>query len=407
MSQAGSVGIETSGRTALEAHPEDRRPRRDGDTQTINRPDQNRSRDDQRDGDVTDQDRSSNGGNGKKRSRWLRPVLMVGGVVILLVLVLLYWLFTGGSVDITDTYVRAARVNLSTDVSGLVKKVEVHDHQTVQPGQVLFRLDPSNFRIAIASAQANLDAVKQQISGSRQSYAASIAQVKAQMVLIHNDQINFDRYASLVKSGGVTRAAYDNAKYKLAGDQAKLAALKAQSGVSLAKLNENPKIHYSKLPSYKAAVAELDRAKLNYRHSVVRAPFAGVVTETEKLQPGMFLAAGTAAFGLVSTTDVWIRSQPKESELTWVKPGDKTKIHVDTYPGKTWNGVVASISPASGSSFSILPAQNSSGNWVKVVQRIPLRVNITSGPSGFVLRNGMSAEVTIVTGHKRKLSNLF
>ena len=409
MSQAGSVELETAGRTALEAHPEDRRPRRDGDTQTINRRDQgqNRTGGDQQDGDDAGQDRSGNGGNGKKRSRWLRPVLMVGGVIILLVLVLLYWLFTGGSVDITDTYVKAARVNLSTDVSGLVKQVEVHDHQTVQPGQVLFRLDPSNFRIAIASAQANLDAVKQQISGSRQSYAASIAQVKAQMVLIHNDQINFDRYASLVKSGGVTRAAYDNAKYKLAGDQAKLAALKAQSGVSLAKLNENPKIHYSKLPSYKAAVAELDRAKLNYRHSVVRAPFAGVVTETEKLQPGMYLAAGTAAFGLVSTTDVWVRSQPKESELTWVKPGDKAKIHIDTYPGKTWNGVVASISPASGSSFSILPAQNSSGNWVKVVQRIPLRVNITSGPNGFVLRNGMSAEVTIVTGHKRKLSDLF
>ncbi len=412
MSQAGSVGIEQAGRTTLEAHPEEKRTRRDGDTQTINRPDQGQNRGRNR-GDDDDADQGDSGqigdkgGNGrKKRGSWLRTILMLGGVIILLALVLLYWLFTGGSIDITDTYVRAANVSLSTDVSGLVKKVEVRDHQTVQPGQVLFRLDPSSFLIAIQSAQANLDAVKQQISGARQSYEASVAQVQAQSVLIDNDKINFDRYASLVRSGGVTRAQYDNAKYKLAGDQATLAALEAQRGVSLAKLNENPKIHYSKLPSYQAAMAELDRAKLNYRHSVVRAPFAGVVTETEKLQPGMYLAAGTAAFGLVSTTDVWVRSQPKESELTWVKPGDKVKIHVDTYPGKIWNGVVASISPASGSSFSILPAQNSSGNWVKVVQRIPLRVDIQNGPKDYVLRDGMSAEISIITGHKRKLSDL-
>jgi membrane fusion protein (multidrug efflux system) len=343
----------------------------------------------------------------KPKSKLLRRVLMVGGVLILLVAVLLYWLFTGGSVDITDTYVRAARVSISTDVSGLVKKVDVRDHQEVKAGQVLFQLDPSRFQIAIAAAKANLAQVKQQFYGARHSYLAQVAKVKAQEVLVHNDQLNYNRYAALVRSGSVTRADYDNAKYQLAGAQAQLAALKAQTGVSLAKLSNNPKIHLKETPQYKAALANLDQAELNYRHSIVRAPFDGVVTETEKLQPGMYLPAGTAAFGLVSNSDVWVRSQPKETELTWVRPGDKAKIHVDTYPGKVWNGVVASISPASGSSFSILPAQNSSGNWVKVVQRIPLRVNITNGPKGLPLRNGMSAEVTIVTGHKRKISDLF
>lgn len=361
------------------------------------------TRDDDRARDVKTQDATKQ----KPKSKLLRRVLMIGGVIILLVLVLLYWLFSGGSVSITDTYVRAATVSLSTDVSGLVKSVDVRDNQRVKAGQALFRLAPSQFLIAIDAAQANLAEVKQQFYGAKHTYYGQVATVKAQEVMVQNDQLNYNRYASLVKSGGVTRAEYDNAKYQLAGAQAKLNALQARTGVSLAKLSGNPKIPLEQTPQYKAAQARLDQAKLNYRHSIVRAPFAGVVTETEKLQPGMFLAAGTAAFGLVSNSDVWIRSQPKESELTWVKPGDKVKVHVDTYPGKTWDGVVASISPASGSSFSILPAQNSSGNWVKVVQRIPLRVDITGGPKNLVLRNGMSAEVTIITGHKRKISDLF
>ncbi|HET9147502.1 MAG TPA: biotin/lipoyl-binding protein, partial [Acetobacteraceae bacterium] len=198
----------------------------------------------------------------KPKSKLLRRVLMVGGVLILLVAVLLYWLFTGGSVDITDTYVRAARVSISTDVSGLVKKVDVQDHQEVKAGQVLFRLDPSRFQIAIAAAKANLAQVKQQFYGARHSYLAQVAKVKAQEVLVHNDQLNYNRYAALVRSGSVTRADYDNAKYKLAGAQAQLAALKAQTGVSLAKLSNDPKIHLKKTPQYKAALANLDQAEL-------------------------------------------------------------------------------------------------------------------------------------------------
>lgn len=343
----------------------------------------------------------------RSRSRLLRPLLMIGGVVLILVVVLLYWLFTGGSVSVTDTYVRASRVNLSTDVSGLVEKVAVHDHEAVKPGQVLFRLHPTRFIVAVDRAKAQLAEVGQQIEAARHSYEAQVAKIRVQNAVVENDRLNYRRYASLVHGGGVTQADYDNAKYKLSGAQATLASMEAQAGVDLAKLSGNPKIHAADTPQYKAAVAALAAAQLNYNHSIVRAPFAGVVTETEKLQPGMYLPAGTAAFGLVSTTDVWVRSQPKETQLTWVKTGDKVNVHIDSYPGKVWHGVVASISPASGSSFSILPAQNSSGNWVKVVQRIPLRVNITNGPKHLALRNGMSAEITILTGHKRKLSDLF
>lgn len=344
---------------------------------------------------------------GASASRMLRPILMIGGTALILVLVLLYWLFTGGSVSVTDTYVRAARVSLSTDVSGLVQKVDVHDHEQVKAGQVLFRLDPSRFTVAIDQAKAKLGEVRQQVEGARHAYKAQLAKINVQQAVVANDRQNYQRYAALVRGGGVTKSDYDNAKYKLQGAEATLDAMQAQSGVDLAKLSGNPQIKVADTPQFKAAAAAVATARLNYRHSIVKAPFDGVVTETEKLEPGMFLPAGTAAFGLVSTSNVWIRSQPKETQLTWVKPGDKVNIHIDTYPGKLWHGVVASISPASGSSFSILPAENSSGNWVKVVQRIPLRVNIKSGPKDLVLRNGMTAEVDIITGHQHKLSNLF
>ena len=345
---------------------------------------------------------------GRSRSgRMLRPLLMIGGVLVILGAILVYWLLSGGTVNVTDTYVRAARVALSTDVSGLVETVDVHDNQQVKKGQVLFTLDPSRFRVAIAQAKANLAEVGQEIEATRAGYRAEIAKIRTQQSVVDNDRLNFARYAALVHTGGVTRTAYDDAKYKLQGDEATLASMTAQAGVDLAKLSGNPKIKIGDTPQYKAAKAALATAELNYRHSIVRAPFAGVVTETDKLEPGMFLPSGTSAFALVSTSDVWIRSQPKETSLTWVKPGDKVKVHVDAYPGQTWQGVVASISPASGSSFSILPAENSSGNWVKVVQRIPLRVNITGGPKDLVLRNGMTAEITITTGHQNRLSDLF
>ncbi|CAG4918106.1 unnamed protein product [Acidocella sp. C78] len=344
---------------------------------------------------------------GRRSGRMLRPLLMIGGVAVILGAILVYWLVSGGTVSVTDTYVQAGKVALSTDVSGLVETIDVHDNEKVKKGQVLFTLDPSRFEVAIAQAKANLAEVSQQVEATRAGYRAEIAKIRTQQSVVDNDRLNFKRYAALVHTGGVTRTAYDDAKYKLQGDEATLDAMTAQAGVDLAKLSGDPKIKAQDTPQYKAAKAALATAELNYRHSIVRAPFAGVVTETDKLRPGMFLPAGTAAFALVSNTDIWIRSQPKETSLTWVKPGDKVSVHVDTYPGRTWQGVVASIAPASGSSFSILPAENSSGNWVKVVQRIPLRVNIIGGPKNLVLRNGMTAEITIHTGHQNRLSDLF
>jgi membrane fusion protein (multidrug efflux system) len=341
------------------------------------------------------------------RARLLRPVLMGGGILLVLIGGLLFWLAGGRYVSSDDTYVDAAKVALSTDVSGLVDEVDVRDNQHVYAGQVLFKLGQSQAAINVASAQAQLDQVRLDITGAKRGYAQSLQDIRMQGIAVQKDQADLARYAAVVGNGGVTRSVYDDARFKLEADQAQLTALQDQAGVQLAKLNDNPQIDVEDTPAYKSALAQLKTAKLDQSDSVVTAPYSGFVTMVEQLQPGMYLPAGTAAFGLVSDTDVWVTAQPKESQLTWVRVGQPVTITVDTYPGQTWSGVVESISPASGSEFSILPAQNSSGNWVKVVQRIPVRVKITGGPSGFALRDGMSAEISIDTQHRRHLSDLF
>jgi membrane fusion protein (multidrug efflux system) len=155
------------------------------------------------------------------------------------------------------------------------------------------------------------------------------------------------------------------------------------------------------------AKARLDEAQRELDHTVIYAPFDGIVTQVDTVQPGMYLAASTAAFGIISTQHLWVEANPKETELTWVKPGDPVDVTVDTYPGRIWKGEVESIAPNSGSEFSVLPAQNTSGNWVKVVQRIPVRIRVDRKPGDPELRAGMSVEAEIDTDHHRTWHDLF
>jgi len=341
------------------------------------------------------------------RSKLLRPVLMLGGVVLVAFGALLFWLFGGVYVSTDDSYVDAAKVALSTDVSGLVGNVYVRDNQHVQQGDPLFSLGQSQYNIAVAQGQAEVAQSLENINAAKRGYAQAVAQMQTQNVMIEKDQADVGRYAAVVEKGGVTRAMYDDSRFQLQADQDKLNELEQAAGLQLAKLQGDPNIDPAQTPEYQQAEADLQNAQRNLRHTVVKAPFSGTVTEVEQLQPGMFLPAGTSAFGLVSDTDVYVTAQPKEDQLTWVRPGQSVDVTVDTYPDQHWKGVVESISPASGSEFSILPAQNSSGNWVKVVQRIPVRVQIVSGPADLPLRAGMSAEITIDTDHHRHLSDLF
>ncbi|GAN78805.1 HlyD family secretion protein [Acidocella aminolytica] len=342
----------------------------------------------------------------RRRAR-LRPVLMIGGIVLVALASLLYWLFGGRYVYTDDAYVNAAKVSLSTDVTGLVNQIYVQDNQYVAAGQKLFDLGQKSFAISVEAARAQLAQTVQDINAAKHGYQMAQAQIAAQQAQVESDKSNLARYAAVVKTGGATRAQYDDARFALQGDEAKLKQMQAVAGQQLAKLSGQPDIDPTKTPQYLAALANLNQALLNQQHSVVYAPYSGTVTHVEKLQPGMLLPAGTAAFGLVSNKDVYITAQPKENQMTWVRQGQSVNITVDAYPGKHWKGEVQSISPATGSQFSILPAQNSSGNWVKVVQRIPVRIKILSGPKDMTLRAGMSVEISIDTNHHRHLSDLF
>lgn len=342
----------------------------------------------------------------EKRNK-LRPILMIGGVIVVLLVCFLFWLFGGQYVSTDDSYVDAGKVSLSTDVSGLVGKIYVHENQFVEAGQPLFELQQSRFSIAVEAAQAALAQVVLNVEAEKHGYRMALAEISAQQAQVDSSQSNLDRISAVVGSGGATRQQYDNARFGLAAARATLVQLQAAAQQQLAKLSGNPDINPKDTPEYLSALAALNNAQLNERNSMVRAPYTGTVTGVESLQPGMMLPAGVAAFGLVSAEDVYITSEPKENQMTWVRPGQSVTITVDTYPGQTWKGVVQSIAPATGSQFSILPAQNSSGNWVKVVQRIPVRIRIVSGPKDLPLRAGMSTEISIDTQHHRHLSDLF
>lgn len=247
----------------------------------------------------------------------------------------------------------------------------------------------------------------------KDDYQDMLSNVTAQEAQVALDQVTNERNAALLSGDNVPRQTYDQSRYTLQLDQAKLTSLKQQAQVQLAKLGGNPNIPVTEHPLYMQAKAVVDEAQRELDHASVRAPFNGIVTQVDALQPGTYLVAQTAAttetgaVALVSTDDIWVSAQMKETELTYVKPGDRVDISVDTYPGRTWSGVVESVSPASSSEFSVLPAQNTSGNWVKVVQRIPVRIGIKRQPGQPVLRSGMSVYVSVDTGHQRSLSDLF
>jgi membrane fusion protein, multidrug efflux system len=335
--------------------------------------------------------------------RWLRPALFM-----LLPLVLIagaYWYVTGGQVMSTDNaYVEADKVGISTDVPGIVKEIDVAENQHVNSGQVLYRLDPQQFQIAVDHAKANLTQVALTIDAMKQDYQRMLSDVAAQQSQVDLDQATYDRFTVLVRTDAISKANYDQARFTLELDKNKLESLRQQAQVQLARLAGNPDIAVAEHPQYLQAKTQVDEAQRQLDHTVVDAPFAGIVTNVPSIAPGKYLAASMTAFYLVAADHAWIYSNPKETELTYVRPGQPVSVTVDTYPDVKWRGTIESISPAAAQEFSLLPAQNTSGNWVKVVQRIPMRVRLdTSDEKKPALRAGMSVVLEVDTGHARGL----
>jgi len=337
----------------------------------------------------------------------LRPILMLGGIVIVAVASLGWWITGGRYVSVDNAYVRAAKEVIATDVSGIVAVVPVHEGQRVKKGDVLLRLDTRPFEIALAGAKAALGSTVSTLNAEKLDYKRMLREVEVKQAQVDSDQADYERYAGLVKGGGVTRAEYDNARFRLMANKQAVEALKVAATVQLARLGGNPDVDVRTMSEYLQAQARVDEAQRQLDHAVIYAPFDGIVTQVETVQPGMYLGAATAAFGLVSTERLWIEANPKETELTHVKPGDPVEVTVDTYPGRSWQAEVESIAPNSGAEFSVLPAQNSSGNWVKVVQRIPVRIKVMRKEDDPPLRAGMSVIADIDTGHRRTWRDLF
>jgi len=334
----------------------------------------------------------------RQRTRWalfalLPLVLIVAG----------YWYVTGGQVMSTDdAYVNAEKVGISTDVSGIVQDVDVTNNQYVTAGQILYRLDPRQFQIAVDSAKANLAQVALTLDAMKQDYKRMLSDVAAQQAQVDLDQTNYNRAEMLLHNGAGTQATYDQAKYALQTDTSKLQSLQEQAQVQLARLGGNADTPTTELPQYLQAKAQLDEAQRQLNDTVVKAPFSGIVTDVPATAPGRYLAASTTAFYLVDTDHVWVDAQPKETELTHVRAGQAATVTVDTYPNAVWQATVQSISPAAAQEFALLPAQNTSGNWVKVVQRVPMRIRLdTSDKTLPPLRAGMSVVVNVNTGHAR------
>jgi membrane fusion protein, multidrug efflux system len=331
-----------------------------------------------------------------------RPLLFA--LLPLALIVAGYFYVTGGTVMSTDNaYVQADMVGVTTDVSGIVREVDVRDNQQVSAGDVLFKLDDLPFRLALARAEAQLGNIRDDLRALQANYRNMQAQIEQAKTDIDYYDVNLKRKQSLAAVASTTQVSLDDARHAFQVAQQKLASLNQQLAGIAANLNGNPDAPIEEHPRYKDALAARDEAARQLAHTTVRAPFAGIVTNVPALQPGQYLAAAATAFNIVSTDHVWVQASPKETELTYVRPGQKATVEVDTYPGQQWSGTVESISPASASSFSLLPAENSSGNWVKVVQRIPIRIRVDNAPGKPPLRVGMSVELSVDTGHARGL----
>jgi membrane fusion protein, multidrug efflux system len=336
------------------------------------------------------------------RQRVRLPLMIAGPVAVFLVAG--FWYLTGGRyVSTDDAYVQAARVAISTDISGRVAEIDVHDNDRVKAGQVLFRLDPRPFQIAVDEAKAQLATVRYQIHAMKATYHQKRADARATEATVDYQQHEFDRQQRLVTSGTASQQQFEQARQAYETGRQQLASKQQDVAVALANIGGDPDIPLDQHPMVQHAQAALDRAELNLSYAVIKAPENGIVTKVEQLQVGDYVNASTPLFSLMSTERVWVEANFKETELTHMRSGQAATVEVDTYPDVVFPAKVESLSPGTGLTFSLLPPENATGNWVKVVQRLPVRVSIDRFEPDAPLHAGLSATVEVDTGYHRPL----
>ncbi|MEA2829804.1 MAG: rane fusion protein multidrug efflux system [Bradyrhizobium sp.] len=339
--------------------------------------------------------------------RYRRTLLLVVLPLVALAAGLVFYLNGGRYVTTDDAYVGAQKVLITPDISGKIEKVVVREGQQVNEGDVLFEIDPVPFRLAVRQAKANLDQTRTTYDNLKANIKIYDQMSELAQQSVELKQRDVERKATLTKSAFASQLDLDNASNAMVTAQAQLEYLKQQLSNAKTQLLGNPDLPLEEFPSYAQAKAALDQAERNLNHTMMRAPIAGVATQVDQIQLGRFVAAGTPVFSIIDTSKPWVDANPKESDFTHVAVGQPVSIEVDAFPDHVFNGTIGSLSPGTGAQFAILPPQNATGNFVKVVQRLPVRIYFDSHDKYVQrLKAGMSAYTTIDTGHRRSLAAL-
>ncbi|MGU5714024.1 HlyD family secretion protein [Aeromonas taiwanensis] len=334
----------------------------------------------------------------RRRTRLL--LLVVVPALVLLGAGAIY-LQGGRYVETDNAYVKADKVPISTEVLGRVAKVFVDENQQVKAGQPLFELDPESFRVAVTKAEAELAKVRTDLVALQTSYRGQQAEIAVARTRHAYAVKEEHRQADLVAKHFTSTANYDDARQLTIQTAQQQVALEEGLKKIEASLSGDVNLPVEQQPAYREAAAGLAKARLDLARTTVYAPANGVASQLPK--PGQYMIAGMTAMMLVETDTPWVEANFTETELTHVQPGQRVDISVDTYPDAHWTGVVESLSPATGSEFSVIPAQNATGNWVKIAQRVAVRIKLDTGADLPTLRAGLSAIAEIDTGHQRSL----
>jgi membrane fusion protein (multidrug efflux system) len=318
-----------------------------------------------------------------------------------------YWWLSGGRYVTTDNaYIGAEKVLITPQVSGAVLQIDVVEGQRVNVGDKLFEIDPAPYRIALALAKGRLEAAKAEYENLQVSYKGDEDQIKMGEEAVRVRQADFDRKTALLNQRAGTAVDADTSAAALIQARQILAFVQQQQTSARIKLGGALDAPLERFPDYVQAKAQVEDAERNLGNASVVAPIAGVATQVPQIQLGRFIAAGAPVFAIVADRGLWIDANPKESDLTYVHTGLAATITVDAFPDRSWRGKVGAIAPGTGAQFAILPPQNASGNWVKVVQRVPLRIEIDPDQDTSDLRAGMSTYVSIDTGRVRTLAGI-
>ncbi|MBA4361186.1 HlyD family secretion protein [Pseudomonas mandelii] len=330
----------------------------------------------------------------------LRPFLIVGLPLIFAAVGFARYQAGAAIMSTDNAYARVAKASINARVSGQVVEIAVEDNQQVHKGQVLFRIDPKPLQIAVNRAEAQLSVARLRIDGLKASYRQQQAELQSAKESADFDQREFARKKALVATEFVSRAIYERADTDLKVARQRIASVEQQIASTVVALNGNPNIDADTHPTVREAKAQLDEAQLYLSYATVYAPDDGIVAKVDDLQVGNFVNNGAPAFALLSDREIWVEANFRETDVTHMRPGQTATVSIDTYPDHVFKAHVTSMSPGAGSDFALLPPENATGNWVKVVQRVPVRLELDEVDPALPLFSGTSATVKVDTGYR-------